>query len=458
MPTQPAVAFTDERLANGLRLIIAVDRLAPVVAVNLWYNVGSKHEVPGKTGFAHLFEHVMFQGSRNVGKAEHMALVQGAGGTMNGSTWLDRTNYYETLPSHQAELALWLEADRMGTLLDALNQENLDNQREVVKNEKRWSYDNRPYGSFYEKLQGHLYPPDHPYHHVTIGSMADLDAASIEDVSAFFRTYYAPNNAVLSVVGDVAPDEIRRWTERYFGGIPANPDIPKLGDLSLPPILGTEVREVVHDRVPLPRVYVGFRAPAFGDERLDALDIAAQVLAGGKGSRLHRRLVRDERIAQDIALVPLGFIGGASICLGWATVRPGVPVERVEAALHEELERLAREPISDDELARARALIETEELGGLSRVEERADRLSMYATLFDNPDLINRMLPRYLAITAAQIQEVAAATFRADNRVVLTYLPELPPAASAASDADATGEPADGPPADEAADDEEAAA
>ncbi|HEX2755612.1 MAG TPA: pitrilysin family protein, partial [Candidatus Limnocylindrales bacterium] len=441
-----------------LRLIIAVDRLAPVVAVNLWYDVGSKHEVKGKTGFAHLFEHVMFQGSRNVGKAEHMAFVQGAGGTMNGSTWLDRTNYYETLPSHQAELALWLEADRMGTLLDALNQENLDNQREVVKNEKRWSYDNRPYGSWYEKIQGHLYPPDHPYHHTTIGSMEDLDAASIEDVSAFFRTYYAPNNAVLSVVGDVEPDEIRRWTERYFGGIPANPDIPRLGDLSLPPILGAEVRETVHDRVPLPRVYVGFRAPAFGDDRLDALDIAAQVLAGGKGSRLHRRLVRDERIAQDVALVALGFVGGASICVGWATVRPGIPVERVEAALHEELDRLAREPISDDELARARALIETEELGGLSRVEERADRLSMYATLFDDPDLINQMLPRYLAITADQIQEVAAATFRTDNRVVLTYLPELPPAETATNDAEAPGDPPDVASEDDAADDEEVAA
>ena len=458
MPTQPTVSFTDERLANGLRLIIAVDRLAPVVAVNLWYDVGSKHEVAGKTGFAHLFEHVMFQGSRNVGKAEHMALVQGAGGTMNGSTWLDRTNYYETLPSHQAELALWLEADRMGTLLDALNQENLDNQREVVKNEKRWSYDNRPYGSWYEKIQGHLYPPDHPYHHTTIGSMEDLDAASVEDVSAFFRTYYAPNNAVLSVVGDVEPDEIRRWTERYFGAIPANPDIPRLGDMSLPPILGAEVRETVHDKVPLPRVYIGFRAPAFGDERLDALDIAAQVLAGGKGSRLHRRLVRDERIAQDVALVALGFVGGASICLGWATVRPGTPVERVEAALHEELERLTVELISDDELARARALIETEELGGLSRVEERADRLSMYATLFDDPDLINQMLPRYLGVTAEQIREVAAATFRADNRVILTYLPELPPADTASLESDDAGEPPETIAGDDAADDEEAAA
>jgi len=439
MPTQPTVQFTDERLPNGLRLIISVDRLAPVVAVNLWYDVGSKHEVEGKTGFAHLFEHVMFQGSRNVAKAEHMALVQAAGGTLNGSTWLDRTNYYETLPSHQAELALWLEADRLGTLLDALSQENLDNQREVVKNEKRWSYDNRPYGSWYEKLQGHLYPPEHPYHHTTIGSMEDLDAASIEDVSAFFRTYYAPNNAVLTVVGDVDPDAIRRWTERYFGGIPANPSIPKLGDLSLPPILGEERREVVHDKVPLPRVYVGFRAPAYGDERLDALDIAAQILAGGKGSRLHRRLVRDERIAQDVALVPLGFVGGASIVAGWATVRPGVAVEAVEAALHEELERLGREPITDDELARARALIETEELGGLSRVEERADRLSMYATLFDDPDLINRMLPRYLAVTAEQIRSVASEVFRPDNRVVLTYLPELPPAGTAAATDEETG-------------------
>jgi zinc protease len=457
MPTQPTVSFTDERLANGLRLIISVDRLAPVVAVNLWYDVGSKHEVEGKTGFAHLFEHVMFQGSRNVGKAEHMALVQAAGGTLNGSTWLDRTNYYETLPSHQAELALWLEADRMGTLLDALSQENLDNQREVVKNEKRWSYDNRPYGSWYEKLQAHLFPPEHPYHHVTIGSMEDLDAASIEDVSDFFRTWYAPNNAVLTVVGDVDPGAIRRWTERYFGGIPANPSIPKLGDLSLPPTLGQERREIVHDKVPLPRVYVGFRAPRFGDDRLDALDIAAQILAGGKGSRLHRRLVRDERTAQDVALVPLGFVGGASIIAGWATVRPGVAIEAVEMALHAELERLGREQITDDELARARALIETEELGGLSRVEERADRLSMYATLFDDPDLINRMLPRYLAVTAEQIRSVAADVFRPDNRVVLTYLPELPPADTAAATEEAAP-PADVADATETADDEEVAA
>ena len=419
----PVVEFSDERLPNGLRLIVTEDHLAPVVAVNIWYNVGSKHEVAGKTGFAHLFEHVMFQGSANVAKAEHMALVQAAGGTLNGTTWLDRTNYFETMPSHELELALWLEADRMGTLSDALSQENLDNQREVVKNEKRWSYDNRPYGTWNEKLLGHLFPPQHPYHHPTIGSMADLDAASLDDVKAFFRTWYVPNNAVLSVVGDCDRAQVRAWAERYFGPIRPNPSLPPLPDMSLPPVLGEEHRETVEDRVPLARVYVGFRAPVFGDRRLDALDLASQLLAGGKGSRLHRRLVREDRIAQDVAVFTLPFIGGASVCVGWATVRPGVDVTTVEAAYLEELERLAAEPPTEDEMERARALIEADELGSLARVEERADRLSQYATLFDDPGLVNTLLPRYLAVTPEQIREAARAVFRSDNRVVLTYVP-----------------------------------
>jgi len=458
VPTSiPTVPFSDGRLSNGLRLIVAEDHLAPVVAINIWYDVGSKHEQPGKTGFAHLFEHVMFQGSAHVGKAEHIALVQAAGGTMNGTTWLDRTNYFETLPSHQLELALWLEADRMGTLLDALSQENLDNQREVVKNEKRWSYDNRPYGSWQEKLQAHLYPPEHPYHHSTIGSMEDLDAASLDDVKDFFRTWYAPNNAVLSVVGDVDTAQVREAAERFFGGIPANPSIPELGDLSLPPTLGGERRETVHDRVPLPRIYVGFRAPVFGDTRLDALDVAGQILAGGKGSRLHRRLVRDEQIAQDVALFTLGFTGGASIVAGWATVRPGVEVAKVEAALLEELERMGTEPVTADELARAHALIESDELGSLQRVEERADRLSMYATLFDDPGLIDTMLPRYLAVTPNAIRDVAADVFRADNRLVLTYVPGGPAADSEIVDEDAAEHAADEEPS-ETTEDEEVAA
>jgi predicted Zn-dependent peptidase len=421
--TAPSVRFTDERLANGLRLIVSEDHLAPVVAVCIWYNVGSKHEVEGKTGFAHLFEHVMFQGSGHVAKAEHMALVQAAGGTMNGTTWLDRTNYFETVPSHQLELALWLEADRMATLLDALNQENLDNQRAVVKNEKRSSYDNRPYGDWFHKLQADVFPPGHPYHHPTIGSMEDLDAASLEDVAAFFRTYYAPNNAVLAVVGDVDPVQARAWVERYFGEIPANRDIPPLADMTLPSLIGSETRETVEDRVPLPRHFFGFRAPVMGDPRFDALEVASQILAGGKGSRLYRRLVRDEKIAQDVSFFLLGLIGGASIAAGQATVRPGVDPAVVERAFEEELEKIGREPVTADELARARALIETFELEALQRVDERADRLAMYATLLDDPDMINRQLGRYLHVSAADIQAAAAEVLRPENRVVLTYMP-----------------------------------
>jgi len=419
----PVVPFTDERLPNGLRLIISEDHLVPVVAVNVWYDVGSKHEQPGRTGFAHLFEHVMFQGSRHVAKAEHIALIQAAGGTMNGTTWLHRTNYFETVPSHQLELALWLEADRLGTLLDALSQENLDNQRAVVKNEKRVSYDNQPYGTWQEKLLSHLYPPDHPYHHPTIGSMEDLDAASLEDVSTFFATYYAPNNAVLSIVGDVDPAQARAWVDRYFGSIAANPAIPAFAMDLLPLTLGGESRETVEDRVPLPRIYAAWRAPELGDERLYALEIAAQVLAGGKGSRLHRRLVREGRIAQDVALFEMSLAGGPPVVMGWATVRPEATIEAVETAFLEEIGRLATEEITEDELLRAQALIETDELASLQRVGERADRLSMYATLVDEPDEINRQLERYLAVTAADVREVCAALLVEDNRVMLTYVP-----------------------------------
>jgi len=439
----PVVPFTDERLPNGLRLIISEDHLVPVVAVNVWYDVGSKHEQPGRTGFAHLFEHVMFQGSRHVAKAEHIALVQAAGGTMNGTTWLDRTNYFETMPSHQLELALWLEADRLATLLDALSQENLDNQRAVVKNEKRNSYDNQPYGSWQEKMLGHLYPLEHPYHHPTIGSMEDLDAASLEDVSAFFRTYYAPNNAVLSIVGDVDPAQARVWAERYFGPIPANPAIPPFAVDPLPMTLGGERRETVEDRVPLPRIYAAYRVPAIGDERLYALEIAAQVLAGGKGSRLHRRLVREGRIAQDVAIFLLPFASGPSVLVGWATVRPEATREAVEAGLLEEVARLAMEEITEDELLRAKALIETDELGSLQRVSERADRLSMYATLLDDPNEINRQLERYLAVTAADVRAACAALLVEHNRVVLTYVPT--PGATAEGTEDARGEDGDGP-------------
>ena len=422
-PSFPVVHFAERRLVNGLRVIVAPDHLAPVVAINVWYDVGSKHERPGRTGFAHLFEHLMFQGSRHVGKAEHLAIVEAAGGVVNGTTYFDRTNYFETLPSHRLELGLWLEADRMATLLDAVNQENLDNQRDVVKNEKRQSYDNRPYGSFYERLLGAVIPSDHPYHHIPIGSMADLDAASLEDVRAFFRTYYAPDNAVLAISGDADPDEAFAAAARLFEPIAPSPGIPPLGDLSLAPHIGREVREEIPDRVPLVRVHFGYRTPPFGTPAFDALEVATQIAAGGQGSRLHRRLVRELRIAQDVVLFMLPLVEGASVLAGWATVRPESDAATVERAFRAEMDRLAGEPVTDDELARARALIESEELAALGRVEEVADRLAMYATLFDRPGMVNEELDRYLAVDAPAIRRVMADVVRPDNVAVLTYIP-----------------------------------
>ncbi|OGN81152.1 MAG: hypothetical protein A2X23_06680 [Chloroflexi bacterium GWC2_73_18] len=419
----PFVPFTDERLDNGLRLILSEDRLAPVAAVNLWYDVGSKHEQSGKTGFAHLFEHIMFQGSRHVAKTEHMGLIQAVGGTCNATTWLDRTNYFETLPSHQLELALWLEADRLATLLDALSQANLDNQREVVKNERRLRYDNQPYGLAYEKLQAALFPPDHPYHHSTIGSMEDLDAASLEDVRGFFRTWYAPNNAVLSIAGDFDPAQARSWVDRHFGPIPPNPAIPALPPTDLPPRIGAEYRERVVDDVPLARLHLGFRAPVFGDPAFEALEVAAQILAGGRGSRLHRRLVREERIAQDVSAAAFGLVGGGSMFVVVATAAAEAPIERVETACLEELDRIAGESVSPDELARAQALIETSELAALQQVEERADRLSMFATLLDDPGRINTHLSRYVAVDADAVLDVSRTVVALDNRAVITYVP-----------------------------------
>ena len=420
----PTINFSQRRLANGLRVIVAPDHLAPVVAINLWYVVGSRHEQPGRTGFAHLFEHFMFQGSRHVTKTEHFSIIQAAGGVNNATTYFDRTNYFETLPSHQLDLALWLEADRMATLLDALDQENLDNQREVVKNEKRQSYDNRPYGTFYEKLMAAVFPPGHPYHHTPIGSMEDLNAASVDDVVSFFRTWYAPNNAVLSIVGDVDEEEAHAAAAGYFGPIPANPGIVQPPPDEIAPVIGVELREIVEDAVPLTRVHVGFRCPPFGSDEFDALEVASQILAGGRGSRLYRRLVREQRIAQDVTAFGLPLVNNASFFGGWVTVRPDSTVEACEAAFLAELARLADEPVTEDELARARALIEAAELGALGRVEEVADRLSMFAALFDRPELVNEQLARYLAVDARRIQDVARQVFRADNRVVLTYVPK----------------------------------
>ncbi|MGH2446245.1 MAG: M16 family metallopeptidase [Thermoleophilaceae bacterium] len=419
----PQVPIERHVLANGLRVILSRDPRAPLVAVNLWYDVGSKHEKPGKTGFAHLFEHMMFQGSANVEKGQHFSLVQAAGGTLNASTWLDRTNYYETLPGHELELALWLEADRMASLLPAMTQEKLDNQRDVVKNERRWSVDNQPYGTWDEKMQELVYPAAHPYHHSTIGSMEDLSAASLDDVREFFATYYAPNNAVLTIAGDFETDAALALVERHFGPIPPNPALPPPPDMTLDALLGAEVRQTVPDQVPLPRIYLSHRVPPFGTDAFDALEVAADILGSGRASRLYASLVREQRVAQDASVFAFPFVGGASMFALWVTARPGVTIERLETALLAELDRLAADGPDDADLERVRNLHAAHAAAALERIGERADRLSMYTTLFDDPGRINLEVSRYEAADAGRVTEALRASLRPENRLTLTYVP-----------------------------------
>ncbi|MBV9291647.1 MAG: insulinase family protein [Frankiales bacterium] len=426
MPTLPHYPFTLHTLDNGLRLVVSEDHLAPVVAVNVWYDVGSRHETPGRTGFAHLFEHLMFQGSRNVGRNDHFGLISAAGGTLNGTTWCDRTNYYETVPAHHLETALWLEADRMGGLLDALDQQNLDNQREVVKNEKRQTRDNQPYGRWLELLHEHGFPQGHPYQHSTIGSMADLDAASLEDARAFYATWYAPDNAVLSVVGDVDPAAVLDAAQRYFGGIPAKGSFPEPPPSDAPPVIGTEVRMHVPDRVPLPRTFIGYRCPPFGTPDFDAVEMLSTVLGGGRGSRLYKALVLDRPLLQPPdgnVLSAWPFVGGASLLIADLPAREGVDPAELEAAYHEVAASIA-EGVTEAELERARALVTSDWLHHLATVEGRADTFSQFTTLFDDPGLVNDMLPRVLAVTADDVMRVAREVVREDNRVVLVFEPE----------------------------------
>ncbi|MGH2357537.1 MAG: M16 family metallopeptidase [Candidatus Limnocylindria bacterium] len=424
------------RLENGLRVILSPDGRAPIVAVNLWYDVGSKHERPGKTGFAHLFEHMMFQGSANLEKGQHFALVQAAGGTLNATTWLDRTNYFESLPSHQLELALWLEAERLANLLPAMTQEKLDNQRDVVKNERRWSVDNQPYGDWDERMQALVYPDGHPYHHSTIGSMEDLSAASLDDVSEFFTAYYAPNNAVLTIAGDIETDAALGLVERHFGPIPANPAPPAAPGMDVEPRLGGEVRVTVPDRVPLPRIYAAWRVPTFGTSGFDALEVVADLLGHGRASRLYASLVREQRVAQDVTVFVFPLVGGASMFALWVTARSGVEAERLEAALHEQIVRLASDGPRPDELERVQNLHAAGVESSLERLAERADRLSMYACLFGEPERIGTEVSRYEGVDAERVTTVMREVLRPTDRVVLTYVP-----AEAASDEAAPEEP-----------------
>ncbi|MBV2151619.1 pitrilysin family protein [Kitasatospora sp. SUK 42] len=424
------IAITEHRLANGLRVVLSEDHLTPVAAVCLWYDVGSRHEVKGRTGLAHLFEHLMFQGSANVSNNGHFELVQGAGGSLNGTTSFERTNYFETMPAHQLELALWLEADRMGSLLVALDETSMENQRDVVKNERRQRYDNVPYGTAFEKLTALSFPDGHPYHHTPIGSMADLDAATLDDARAFFRTYYAPNNAVLSVVGDIDPEQTIAWVEKYFGSIPAHDgkQPPRSGEL--PETIGRELREQINEDVPSRALMAAYRLPHDGTREADAADLALTILGSGESSRLYNRLVRRDRTAVAAGFGLLRLAGAPS--LGWLDVKTSgdATIEQIDAAVDEELARFAAEGPTTEELERAQAQIEREWLDRLTTVAGRADELCRYAVLFGDPKLLNNALPKVLDVTAEEVQAVAKARLHPDNRAVLVYEPT-----AAASDA-----------------------
>jgi predicted Zn-dependent peptidase len=407
-------------LANGLRVVLGRQASLPLTAVNLWYHVGSKNERAGRTGFAHLFEHMLFQGSEHVRTNEHFRYIQQVGGVANGSTWYDRTNYYETVPAHQLDLALWLESDRMGFFLPALTQANLDTQRGVVMNERRQRVENQPYGQAGERLHELLYPDDHPYHWPVIGYMDDIAAATLDELQAFFRTYYTPNNAVLSVVGDIDPAEVLDRVAAWFGEIAPGPTVQPVKPVLSP--LGGERRLVLEDDVRLPRVYLGFRAPAYGRREWYTADLLAAVLAGGKSSPLYRDLVYERQIAQDVGASVGPYECGGTLMLV-ATARPGVGAGTLEEALLGHLAAAAAAPPDPADLERARNRMLTDAYGGLQRLDSLADLISQFATYFDDPAGALSEADRYLETAPEELVDYVTGWCAEAQRVVVSVVP-----------------------------------
>jgi predicted Zn-dependent peptidase len=415
--------LVERTLANGLHVIVSEDHTVPNVAVNLWVGVGSRHETPGRTGFAHLFEHLMFQGSRNVASGEHFSALMDEGARLNATTWFDRTNYFETVPTGALELALWLEADRHGHLLDALTQENLDNQRDVVKEEKRQRYDNVPYGSALIDIYATVFPPDHPYHHPTIGSMEDLDAATLEDVHAFYRAHYGPNNTVLTLVGDVSPEEGFAAAERYFGPLPAIELQPRERHPQLPPLAEPVHLDRVGD-VPNDRLYICFRLPVDTTPDYLACQVAVDVLGGLASSRLVRRLVRTDETAVAVGGWTMGLVDGSGLGTITVDVSAGADVQEIEDAVCEEIRRFVDEGPDAAELESVIADTERSWLSALASIEERADHISHHALLTGDATYVNTFVDRIRSVTAEQAKAAAAAWLAPESRAVVRYLTE----------------------------------
>jgi zinc protease len=425
--TKLEIPYTQFRLPNGLTVILHEDHSVPLVTVNVWYHVGSARERTGRTGFAHLFEHLMFMGSGHVKPGEFDNLLESAGGDNNGSTQNDRTNYYINVPSNALELALFLESDRMGYLLDTMTPKTVDAQRDVVKNERRQSVENQPYGIAQVLINEMLYPEGHPYHWPVIGYMEDLTAASYDDVVAFFKKFYAPSNASLVVAGDIDPVATRRLIEKWFGDVKAGPP-PEPMAIPAAALTSRKTR-TVGDKVQLPRLYLAWLTPrhlAPGDATLDVL---ADILAGGKNSRLYKRLVYDMQIAQDVS----AFQASAALSSSFmviATARPGPTAEELQKVIDEEIAKLQSEPPTAHELERSLNQIEASFYNRLERVggfSGKGDQLNAYYTETGDPDWFNEDVARYRALSVSDIRAAAAEFLPLDKRVELTIEPEKKP-------------------------------
>ena len=418
-----SVPYTQFKLPNGLNVILHRDASVPVVSVNIWYHVGSGNERPGRTGFAHLFEHVMFEGSMHVPEGEFDNWLEAAGGNNNGSTTNDRTNYYEDIPSNALELALFLESDRMGFLLDDKAPDKINGQRDVVKNEKRQSVDNQPYGQAFMELPAMLYPAGHPYSWSTIGSMEDLSAASFEDVARFFRTYYVPGNASLVIAGDIDIANTRKLVEKWFSDVPAGKPVPPINAPTA--VLDGVKKKTITDRVQLPRLFLAWHTPALLKPGDAEMDVVSNLLSGGKNSRLYKRLVYDLQIAQDVNAVQQSQALDSNFMI-IATARPGQTLDKIQAVIDEELDKLRTTAPEPREITRALNQIEANFYRSMERVGGfggKANQLNSYYKAAGTPDYFQKDLDRYRALTPADIKAAVEKYLPKDRRVELSVVP-----------------------------------
>src|SRR5215470_8136357 len=424
----PKIQFEKFTLPNGLEVILSEEHRLPIVAVNLWYHVGPANEAAGRTGFAHLFEHLMFQGSKHTPHDSHFQMLEAAGATgINGTTDYDRTNYFETVPSNRLELALWIESDRMGYLLDAIDQKEFANQQDVVRNERRQSVENRPYGNAEEELVHMLYPQNHPYYANVIGSHADIQAAKLEDAREFFKRYYAPNNASLAIVGDFDPAAAKKLIEKYFGPLKRGSPVPPINVQT--PKITMERRKLVPDRVELPRVYMAWVTPSvFKPGDAEAI-IAGDILGGGRASRLYQKLVYEKQIAQNVQAYQQSLLLGSQFQID-ATARPGHTAEELEKAINDELELLRTKPVEQREIEQARNTIETQTIGRLENLNGVANMLNEYNHYLKTPDYLQKDIERIRAVTPASLMAFARDQLQPNARAVVYAVkgtPELGP-------------------------------